>query len=101
MSVQENHVLSLLLHEVTWKLWENASKSLFLYYNSYNGALKHEGFVGFENFCSRAKTYAILTSLITFISMHVTVDNVNFCDGLEGVYVKYKSHASKARELPD
>ena len=24
---------------------------------------KHEGFVGFENACSRAKTYVILTSL--------------------------------------
>ena len=36
-----------------------------------------------------------------FISMHVTVDNVNFCDSLKCVYVKYKSHASSARELPD
>ena len=33
--------------------------------------------------------------------MHVTVDGVNFCDGLECVYVKYKSRASTARELPD
>ena len=33
--------------------------------------------------------------------MHVTVDDVNFCDGLECVYVKYKSCASTARELPD
>ena len=32
------------------------------------------------------------------ISMHVTVDDVNFCDGLECVYVKYKS---PERELPD
>ena len=31
----------------------------------------------------------------------VTVDDVNFCDGLECVYVKYKSRASTARELPD
>ena len=31
--------------------------------------------------------------------MHVTVDDVHFCDGLECVYVKYKSRA--ARELPD
>ena len=43
------------------KTWENASKSSFLYY--YNGAQKHEGFLGFENACSRAKTYVILTSL--------------------------------------
>ena len=28
--------------------------------------------------------------------MHVTVDDVNFCGGLECVYVKYKSHASTA-----
>ena len=34
-----------------------------------------------------------------FILMHVTVDDVNFCDGLECAYVKYKSHASAAREL--
>ena len=26
--------------------------------------------------------------------MHVTVDDVNFCDGLECVYVKYKSCVS-------
>ena len=42
--------------------WKNSSKSSFLYY--YNGAKKHEGFVGFEKVCSRAKTYVILTSLI-------------------------------------
>ena len=28
--------------------------------------------------------------------MHVTVDDVNFCDGLECVYVKYKSHVLTA-----
>ena len=33
--------------------------------------------------------------------MQATVDDVNFCDGLECVYVKYKSPASTARELPD
>ena len=33
--------------------------------------------------------------------MHVTVDDVNLCDGLECAYVKYKSRASTARELPD
>ena len=33
--------------------------------------------------------------------MHDSVDDVNFCDGLECVYVKYKSCASIARELPD
>ena len=43
------------------KLWTNASKSSFLYY--VNGAQKHEGFKDFENACSRAKTYVILTSL--------------------------------------
>ena len=35
------------------------------------------------------------------ISIHATVDDVNFCDGLECVYVKYKCRASRARELPD
>ena len=29
-------------------------KVFFFYY--YNGAQKHEGFIGFENACSRAKT---------------------------------------------
>ena len=38
---------------------------------------------------------------ITLISMHVTVDDVNFCDGLECIYVKYKCHAWTAHELPD
>ena len=33
--------------------------------------------------------------------MNVTVDDVNFCDSLECIYVKYKSLASTARELPD
>ena len=28
-----------------------------------------------------------------FIPMHVTVDDVNFCDGLKCLYVKYKSRA--------
>ena len=40
---------------------KNTSKSSFLYY--YNGVQKHDGFVGFENACSRATTYVILTSL--------------------------------------
>ena len=31
--------------------------------------------------------------------MHATVDDVNFCDGLECVYVNY-SHASTAHKLP-
>ena len=31
--------------------------------------------------------------------MHVSVDDVNFCYGLECVYVKYKSCASTACEL--
>ena len=34
--------------------------------------------------------------------MHVTIDDVNFCYDLRRiVYVKYKSHASTAYELPD
>ena len=36
-----------------------------------------------------------------FISMHITVDDVKFCDSLECEYGKYKSCASTARELPD
>ena len=33
--------------------------------------------------------------------MHVTGGDSNFHDGLECVYVKYKSRASTALELPD
>ena len=33
--------------------------------------------------------------------MYVTVGDVNFCDGLECVYEKYKNIASTAQELPD
>ena len=33
--------------------------------------------------------------------MHVSVNDVNYCDGLEFAYVKYKSGASTALELPD
>ena len=36
-----------------------------------------------------------------FISMHVPVYDVKFCDCLEFVCVKYKSSASTALELPD
>ena len=42
-------------------LGKRFEKFIFYYYN---GAQKHEGFVGFENACSRAKTKVILTSLI-------------------------------------
>ena len=67
-------------------------KNSFLYF--YNGAQKHEGFKGFEKACSRAKTYVILTSL-----NYVYFYDFNFCDGLECIYVKYKSRASTAQEL--
>ena len=43
------------------KTLKNASKSIFLY--NYNGELKHKGFLGFKNACSRAKTFTILMSL--------------------------------------
>ena len=33
--------------------------------------------------------------------MHVTVDDVNFCDRLECEYVKYKRRAATTCELPD
>ena len=67
-----------------------------------NGVQKHEGFVRFKKACSRAKTYVILTSLnyVHFYARY-TVDDVNFCDGLECVYVKYKSRTSTACQLPD
>ena len=69
VSISENHVWSLLLHQsfVTWKLWKNASKSSFFYY--YNGTQKHEWFVGFENTYSRAKTYIILT-LLNYVNFY-------------------------------
>ena len=43
------------------KTFEKRFKKFILFY--YNGAQKHEEFVGFEEVCSRAKTYVILTSL--------------------------------------
>ena len=43
------------------KILENAPKSSFLY--NFNGVQKHEGLVGFEKACPRAKTNVILTSL--------------------------------------
>ena len=74
-------------------------EKFILYY--YNGAQKHERFVGFANTCCRATTYVILTSLNYVNSMHVTVDDINFCYDLECVYVKYKSRASTAHEFAD
>ena len=43
------------------KIWNNAWKSSFLYY--FNGVQKHEGSIGFDKACSRAKTCIILSSL--------------------------------------
>ena len=43
------------------KTLEKRFEKFILHY--YNGAQKHERVVGFENACSRAKTYVILTSL--------------------------------------
>ena len=68
-SVSENHQKTMFGHYYFIKSFcllktlekKNASKSSFLYY--YNGAQKHEGFVGFEKACSRANTYVILMSL--------------------------------------
>ena len=92
---QKNMFWSLFLQKVifvTCKLLNNASKSSFLHY--YNGGEKHEGFVEFENAFFQSKD---LHSYIRW-SVHVTVDDVNFCGGLECVYVKYKSRASTARD---
>ena len=68
------------------KTFEKCFEKLFFYY--YNGAQKHDRFVGFENARSRAKTYVIITSLISFIYMQVTIDDVFFSDGLVCVLCK-------------
>ena len=96
VSVSENHVWSLLSHKVILSL-ENFGKTLR---NAH--FCIHEGFVGFKKACSRAKPYVILTPLnyVHFYTRY-SVDDVNFCDGLECIYVKYKSRASTARKLPD
>ena len=53
--------------------WRNASKSPFLYYYNqwpycYNGAQKHEGFVGFEKAYSKTKTrHPNVTELHSFL----------------------------------
>ena len=80
------------------KTFDNASKRSFLYY--YNGAQKHEGFLGFENACSRARTIVIVMSL-NYVLFHaqLLMIEVNFCDGLDCVFVKYQSRASTAPEL--
>ena len=46
------------------KTLENRFAKLVFYY--YNNAEKHEGFLGFENACFRAKAYVIITSLNYF-----------------------------------
>ena len=60
----------------------------------YCGAKMHEGFVAFENACSRANTNVFLTSLnfVHFYARYCWWRH--FYDGLECVYVKYESHAS-------
>ena len=63
---------------------ENIGKMLWKVQNfciAYNGVQKHEVFSGFENACSRALTFIILTSLNLFTCMHGTVNDINFCDG--------------------
>ena len=67
VSVSENHVSSLILHKVILSI-ENFRKTVrkvqFCITNNHdNGTQKHEGLVGFNNACSRAKKYVILTSL--------------------------------------
>ena len=91
--VSENHIWSLLLYKVILSL-KNASKISFLSF--YKGAQKHEGLVGFENACYRGKTYVILTSL-NYINFYICYTWLHqFCDGLEYVYLQYKSRASTA-----
>ena len=51
-------------------------RQVLLYYNA---AQRHEGFVVFHNAFSRAKTYILLISVQFYV---LTVDDVNFCDGL-------------------
>ena len=79
VNVSEKHVWSLLLHKhfLARKLGENASKSY------YTGAERHVTCERFKNAASRAKTNVIVTSRheITFATVHVTDDDLNFCDG--------------------
>ena len=65
VNLSENHVSSLLLYKVILSL-VNFGKTLGKVLYSYNCVQKHEGFVGFENVCCRAKNYIILTSLNYF-----------------------------------
>ena len=81
------------------KLWKNALKRSF--FECYNGAQKHEGFVGIENACSIAYTYVILTSLI---NVHFYA---RYCWWHQFLWrprmhiCKVQNNASTARELPD
>ena len=71
-------------------LKKNLRKVHFCIY--YNGAQKHEGFVGFENACYRAKAYIILKSLNY---VHIYAPYCWWCQLLSQpkmyIYVKYKS----------
>ena len=80
------------------KTLEKRFEKFILY--RYDGTQKHKAFVGFENACSRATTYVFITYQSMFISIHVTVDDVSFCDGLDCVYVQCEIRASTAPEMP-
>ena len=47
------------------------------------------------------KDLYVLKTLFQSKDLRHPNDDVNFCDGLEWVYVKFKSRASSACELPD
>ena len=93
-NVSENHVWLLLLHTVILSL-ENFRKML----------RKIHFYITIMVRKSMKDSYILKMPVpeqrLTFIPMNVTVDDVIFCDILDCVYIKYKSCASTAGELPD
>ena len=72
VNVSENHVWSLLLH----KMLQNV-----LFSCTYNGAERHVTCNCFENAASRQMITSFWSHKITFATVHITDDDVRFCDG--------------------
>ena len=67
---------------------------------TYNGVEMHVTCERFENAASRTNDNIILTFEITFATVHVTDDDVRFCDGPVMVIRRTTSRVLTAREFP-
>ena len=78
-------------HIVILKLKKNASKNSSVY--NFNDTQKHEEYLGSETSDPEQRLTSPKRHKITFTSMHITFDGINFCEGLECIYDKHKSRA--------